>query len=47
MNEPMSLREIASELGVTHQTVSEILARAITKVKKALLEKGISQQDLF
>ena len=47
MNEPMSLREIANELGVTHQTVSEILARAIKKVRKILDQKGISHQDLL
>lgn len=47
MNEPMTLREIADEEGVTHQAVAEILARALKKVEKALKEKGIKKEDLI
>lgn len=47
MNEPMTLREIAEIEGVSHQAVAEILERALRKVRKALLTKGIKLEDIL
>lgn len=47
MNEPMTLREIAEYEGVSHQAIAEILARAMAKMEKALIEKGYKQEDLI
>lgn len=47
MNEPMTLRQIAESEGVSHQAVAEILERALRKVRKALLQKGIKLEDLI
>ena len=47
MNEPMTLRQIAKELGISHQAVMEILLKAYSKVRKKLNEKGIKQEDLL
>ena len=47
MNEPMTLRQIADAEGVSHQAVAEILERALRKVRKALLAKGITLEDLL
>ena len=44
---PMSLREIARQENISHQAVSEILARALLKLKKALDKKGIKIEDLL
>jgi len=46
-NEPMTLRQIAESEGVSHQAVAEILERALRKVRKALLQKGIKLEDLI
>ena len=46
-NEPMTLRQIAESEGVSHQAVAEILERALRKVRKALLQKGIKLEDLL
>jgi predicted DNA binding protein len=46
MNEPMSLREIAKEEGISHQAVVEILERAYRKIRKMLKNKGIRLEDL-
>jgi DNA-directed RNA polymerase specialized sigma24 family protein len=43
----MSLREIARQENISHQAVSEILARALLKLKKALDKKGIKIEDLL
>jgi len=47
MNEPMTLREIAEYEGISHQAVAEILARAMAKMQKALIEKGYQKEDLI
>lgn len=47
MNEPMTLREIAESEGVSHQAISEVLERALKKMKKALEAKGIKPEDLI
>lgn len=41
----MTLRQIADAEGVSHQAVAEILERALRKVRKALLAKGIKLED--
>ena len=41
MQEPMTLQEIAKELGMTHQNVMYILNGAIKKIKKKLAAKRI------
>ena len=46
-NEPMTLREIAESEGVSHQAISEILERALKKMKKALEDKNIKKEDLL
>lgn len=43
----MTLRQIAESEGVSHQAVAEILERALRKVRKALLQKGIKLEDLI
>lgn len=43
----MTLRQIAESEGVSHQAVAEILERALRKVRKALLQKGIKLEDLL
>jgi DNA-directed RNA polymerase sigma subunit (sigma70/sigma32) len=45
--EPMTLQEIAKAEGISHQRVSEILANALKKIKKALADRGITIQDLI
>ena len=47
MNRPMTLSEIAEELGISRQAVAEILQKAYKKVRKALKNKGIRQEDLL
>lgn len=42
----MTLREIAETEGISHQAVAEILERALRKVRKALLNKGIKLEDI-
>jgi DNA-directed RNA polymerase sigma subunit (sigma70/sigma32) len=44
-NEPMTLREIAKEMGMSHQSVSEILDKAYRKIRKALKAKGLKLED--
>lgn len=46
-NEPMTLAEIAKNLGVSHQRIEQILARALSKVRKALSQRGIKLEDLL
>jgi DNA-directed RNA polymerase specialized sigma subunit len=46
-SEPMTLREIAEHEGVSHQAVSEILDRALRKIKKAFEDRGITLEDLI
>lgn len=45
--EPKTLREIADELGISHQAVNEIIQRALRKVKQELFKRGIEIQDLL
>ena len=47
MPEPMTLREIAEQEGISHQAVAKILARALRKVAKALEDKKIKIEDLL
>jgi predicted DNA binding protein len=43
----MTLSEIAEELGISRQSVAEILQKAYKKVRKILKNKGIRKEDLF
>lgn len=43
----MTLKQIAEIEGVSHQCIAEILERALIKVRKALLTKGIKLEDLL
>lgn len=47
MNEPMTLDQIAEAEGVSHQRIAQILASAISKVRKALSQRGIKFEDLL
>lgn len=40
-NEPMTLREIADHLGISHQAVAETLERALRKVRIVLENRGM------
>ena len=42
----MTLEEIALELGISHQSVWEIQARALKKVRIGLLKYDITYEDL-
>ena len=46
MKEVMSLRDIAKELGITHQSVDILLKNAIRKVTEKLKKRGIKFEDL-
>ena len=46
-NEPMTLREIAEIEGVSHQCIAEILDRALLKVKRILLKRGLTLDDIL
>ena len=46
MKEVMSLREIAKELGITHQSVGLLLKNALRKVNAKLKERGLKFEDL-
>ena len=43
----MTLREIAKAEGISHQAVSEIIERALKKIKKKLKSKNIKQEDFL
>jgi predicted DNA binding protein len=45
--EPKSLRQIADELGISHQAVSEIIERAMRKIRQELFKRGIDMDDLL
>jgi predicted DNA binding protein len=45
--EPKSLRQIADELGISHQAVSEIIERAMRKLRQELFKRGIEMDDLL
>jgi len=47
MNEPKTLREIAEEEGISHQAITEIIERAMKKLKKELEKRGIKLEDLL
>lgn len=46
-DEPKSLREIADELCISHQAVSEIIERAMRKIRQELFKRGIELDDLL
>lgn len=43
----MTLREIAELEGVSHQCIAEILERALLKVRKILLQRGLTLEDIL
>jgi predicted DNA binding protein len=45
--EPKTLREIAKELGISHQAVTEIIERAMRKLRQELFKRGIKVDDLL
>jgi predicted DNA binding protein len=45
--EPKSLKEIADALGISHQAVSEIIERAMRKIRQELFKRGIEMDDLL
>lgn len=45
--ETKTLREIGDELGITHQAVSEIIERAMRKIRQELFKRGIELDDLL
>ena len=47
MEETKTLREIGDELGITHQAVSEIIERALRKVRIELIKRNIEIKDLL
>ena len=47
MNEPMTLREIADQEGVSTQRVAEILENALRKMRIILDSRGIKVEDLL
>ena len=48
ISEPLMTQEaIATELGVSRQTVRNIEASAFKKIRKALFEKGFDKEDLL
>jgi len=47
MNEPKTLREIGDELGISHQAITEIIERAMKKVRIELAKRGIKLEDLL
>lgn len=46
-DEPMTLREIADDLGISPQSVAEILERAYKKIRSQLAEKHLRAEDLL
>lgn len=46
-DEPKTLREIADELGISHQAVSEIIDRAMRKIRQELFKRMIQKEDLL
>lgn len=47
MDEPKTLREIAEEMGVSHQAITEIIERALKKMAKEFEKRNIKQGDLY
>lgn len=47
MTEPKTLREIAEEEGISHQAVTEIIERALKKIAKELVKRGIKKEHLL
>lgn len=45
-NEPMTLDQIAEHYGVSHQAISEIITRAMKKIRRELKNRGIRLEDL-
>jgi len=45
MPEPMTLREIAKSEGVSHKYIVEVLNRALRKMRKVLIARGIITAD--
>lgn len=47
MEEPKTLREIAESEGISHQAITEIIERAMKKLRKELEKRGIKMEDLL
>lgn len=47
MSEPKTLREIAESEGISHQAITEILERALKKLRKELEKRKINKEDLL
>ena len=45
MNEPMTLQEIADDMGISKQMVAKIEKRALAKAKATLDRLGLSWED--
>jgi len=45
--ESKTLREIADELDISPQAVSEIIERAMRKIRQELFKRGIEMDDLL
>lgn len=43
----MTVEEIACELGISHQRVSQILAKALIKVARAARRVGLKREDVI
>jgi len=45
--EPKTFREIAEELDISHQAVTEIIEKAMRKIRQELFKRGIEMDDLL
>ena len=45
--QPMTLEEIAQEMGITRERVRQIEKEALTKLRKRLLKLGMTPADLL
>ena len=43
----MTLQEIADEMGISRQMVYKIEQRALTKARKAMLESGLTLEEIL
>lgn len=45
MNDGMTMQEIATHFGITRQAVEQIINKALLKLRRELMLKGINQYD--